>query len=158
MEHYIRKQVNTLEALTSDDDNPDYDPIEVGEHLRQLLHDVELMAATEGFPEVVEACQMREGPIGAKLARLILSRCLSLVKEEPSHDWLIVSEVADVLRVSDSKVLDWINTGRLQAKNLSDSNRPQYRIHIDNLKELDGTTPEAKPRRRKSSQSKDYFS
>jgi excisionase family DNA binding protein len=158
MQDYIRKQMKTLEALTTDADSPDYSALEVGDDLRQIIRDVELRATSEGLPEVVEACQLRDGAIGVRLARLILSRCLAMVKEETPTDWLLVSEVADLLRVSESKVRDWIASGRLQAKNVSDGNRPSYRIHVENIQQLDDTTPEAKPRRRTSSSTKDYFS
>ena len=159
MEAYIRKQMRTLETLTADQDSPDYDPVAAGHDLRQIIRDVELKAASDGFPEVVEATQMRhESPVGIKLARLILSRCLKLIREETTTDWLLVSEVAELLRVSETKVRGWISTGRLQAKNVSDGSRPSYRIHVENIQRLDDTTPEAKPRRRKSSSTRDYFS
>ena len=151
MKSFIEKQIREI-----DTDYPD--PVMLGDDLRQMLKDVELKATAEGFPEIVKACQIRSGPISISIARLVLSQCLAIANGEKPKDWLLVSEVAELLRVSDSKVLDWIKSGRLKSKNLSDSTRPQYRVHADSLKEFDDVSPETKPRRRRAStKPKDYF-
>jgi len=155
MKRYIENQIRLLNAI--DTDCPTFDVLQVGDGLRQSIKDIELKASTEGQPEIVEACQMRGGPISIGLARLVLARCLAIVKDELPTDWLMVSEVAELLRVSESKVLGWIHNQQLIAKNLSTSDRPQYRIHLEDIQKLDTSSPEPNKPRRRRSQQKDYF-
>lgn len=58
--------------------------------------------------------------------------------------FLLVSEVAEVMKVSPSKVRQWIEDGRLEAINVASSgSRHQWRIHEDALKNI------GPPRKRK---------
>jgi len=47
--------------------------------------------------------------------------------------YLTPPEVAKTLRVSESKVASWIRSGRLRAYNVSEGQRPKYRIRADDL-------------------------
>jgi len=65
--------------------------------------------------------------------------------------YLTPPEVAKSLRVSGSKVMLWIRSGRLRAFNVSESRRPKYRIKAADLESfLDGrvATPPTAPVRR----------
>lgn len=52
---------------------------------------------------------------------------------EPQARCLTPPEIATRLRVSPEKVLGWIRRGELRAINVSDGNRPRYRINPDDL-------------------------
>ena len=54
------------------------------------------------------------------------------------------------------RVID-TNNQQLIAKNLSTSDRPQYRIHLEDIQKLDTSSPEPNKPRRRRSQQKDYF-
>ena len=59
--------------------------------------------------------------------------------------FLKVQEAAKELRVSPSRIKDWIISGRIRAINVGQyGKRPQWRIHVDDLREL---KPEEQPRR-----------
>ena len=47
--------------------------------------------------------------------------------------YLLPPEIATRLRVSPKKVLGWIRKGELRAINVSNGNRPRYRIRPDDL-------------------------
>lgn len=48
-------------------------------------------------------------------------------------DFLTPPEIAKLLRVRESKVLGWIRSGRLPAINVSDGQRPRYRVRRADL-------------------------
>ena len=125
--------------------------------LPQLLTDLELKASDAGCFDAVDLCQVRQGPIGPQWARLILTRCLSAVSEQPEPaPWLMVGEVADLMRVGESKVRQWLDEGRLKSVDVSNAGRTQHRIHIDALKFLDTSETPSKPRRQPN-KSEDFF-
>ena len=53
-----------------------------------------------------------------------------------THVYLTPPEVAKALRVSQGKVALWIKSGRLRAFNVSEGQRPKYRIRPDDLDEF----------------------
>jgi len=62
-------------------------------------------------------------------------------------------ECARLLRIRESKVLNWIRSGRLRACNLSDGRRPRYRVRradldafLQNQAVVPATRPERRPR------------
>jgi len=65
--------------------------------------------------------------------------------------YLTPPEVARSLRVSESKVASWIKSGRLPAINVSEGQRPKYRIArqaLDDFLASRAVTPAARPVRR----------
>jgi len=65
--------------------------------------------------------------------------------------YLTPPEVAKTLRVSESKVASWIRSGRLRAYNVSEGQRPKYRIRADDLDAFlagRAVTPPTEPVRR----------
>jgi len=72
----------------------------------------------------------------------------------PSDDrpqFLTVPEVARLLRTRESRVLSWVRAGRLPAINLSEGQRPRYRIArqaLDDFLASRAVTPAARPVRR----------
>jgi excisionase family DNA binding protein len=50
--------------------------------------------------------------------------------------YLTPPEIASVLRCRQSKVLAWIRSGRLAAVNLSEGQRPRYRVRRADLDEF----------------------
>ncbi|NLX56242.1 MAG: helix-turn-helix domain-containing protein [Planctomycetaceae bacterium] len=62
--------------------------------------------------------------------------------------FLTPPEIARSLRVSETKVAAWIKSGRLRAFNVSEGQRPKYRIRADDLESfLDGRTAAPPPTR-----------
>jgi excisionase family DNA binding protein len=62
--------------------------------------------------------------------------------------WLTPPEIARLLRCRGSKVLTWIRTGRLAAIDVSDTNRPRYRIAraaLDEFLANRAVTPASRP-------------
>ena len=65
--------------------------------------------------------------------------------------WLTPPEASIELRCRTSKVLSWIRTGHLRAVNLSEGQRPRYRIARTALDEFlaeRAVVPESRPVRR----------
>ena len=63
-----------------------------------------------------------------------------------------VKELVEVYGVSENTVLGWIHRGRLEAVNISDSNRPQWRITEEAINKFEAsriTKAPAVQRRRK---------
>ncbi len=117
MEKYILKQINTTEQLNKDQDRPDFDAVEVGRNLRQTLRDVELKAVTEGYPEIVDACQMRDGPISISIARLVLSQCLALAKGEPVEPlWFNVKDASVLLSMDEDRLSVLCKQGSIECR------------------------------------------
>jgi len=70
---------------------------------------------------------------------------------DPRPAFLTPPEIARSLRVSETKVAAWIRSGRLRAYNVSEGQRPKYRIRGDDLDSfLAGrtVTPPTRPVRR----------
>ena len=70
---------------------------------------------------------------------------------DPRPAFLTPPEIARSLRVSESKVAAWIRSGRLRAFNVSEGQRPKYRIRGDDLDEFlagRAVTPPTAPVRR----------
>ncbi len=66
-------------------------------------------------------------------------------------EWLTPAEIAKELRIRESKPVGWIKSGRLQAVNLSEGQRPRYRIAraaLDEFLQRQAVIPVAKPERR----------
>lgn len=67
--------------------------------------------------------------------------------------FLTPPEIARALRVSESKVLLWIRAGRLPAVNVSEGQRPKYRIRaadLDSFLAGRAVAPQIEPASRKS--------
>lgn len=65
--------------------------------------------------------------------------------------FLTPPEVASLLRCRESKVLGWVRSGRLAAVNLSEGQRPRYRVRRTDLDEFlagRAVTPQTRPARR----------
>ena len=48
-------------------------------------------------------------------------------------EWLTPAEIAKELRIRESKPVGWIKSGRLPAVNLSEGQRPRYRVRRADL-------------------------
>ena len=124
MREFLKKQI---QYLTTDHD----DAYAVADDCRLIIHDITVLAIESGLPEIVElaeACKLTRPAV-----RILLASCLELcpAEAEPVRDWLLVSEVAEKLRVSSNKVLGWVRDGQLQALNVNSGGRPSYRIKVD---------------------------
>jgi excisionase family DNA binding protein len=65
--------------------------------------------------------------------------------------FLTAPEISKLLRCRQSKVTNWIRSGKLQAVNLSDGQRPRYRVArtaLDDFLAAQAVVPESKPARR----------
>lgn len=70
-----------------------------------------------------------------------------------THAYLTPPEIARLLRVSESKILLWIRAGRLSAVNVSEGQRPKFRVRREDLDQfLAGrvVTPQIRQASRKS--------
>ncbi len=57
-------------------------------------------------------------------------------------EWLRISEVAEILSISEKSVRRLINTQKLRAKNMSTGRKkPQWRIHVQWLEEFKENIP-----------------
>jgi excisionase family DNA binding protein len=68
-----------------------------------------------------------------------------------TRTWMTPPEASIELRCRTSKVIGWIRSGRLRAVNLSEGQRPRYRISRDALDEFlaaMAVVPEGRPARR----------
>jgi len=68
-----------------------------------------------------------------------------------SAEWMTLPEVRKFLRCRESKIRSWIASGRLSAINLSDGERPRYRIRksdLDDFLTTRAVRPESRPARR----------
>ena len=62
--------------------------------------------------------------------------------------FLKVGQAAEMLQVSPNKIKDYIISGRLRATNVGHyGKRPQWRIHIDDLRDIKPAEPVRKSRR-----------
>ena len=130
MRDFLQKQI---EYLTTDHEGDGY---AVADDCRLIIDDIKALAIEAGLPamvELTEACNPTRPAV-----RMLLASCVELcpVEAEPVRDWLLVSEVAERLRVSANKVLGWIRDGQLQAMNVNSGGRPSYRIKIDAIDHL----------------------
>lgn len=74
-------------------------------------------------------------------------------------EFLTPPEVARLLRIRQSKILSWIRSGRLPALNLSEGQRPRYRVRrvdLDHYLESKAVAPANKPARRRSADIPSY--
>ena len=147
----MKKQIKLLKQLTDraflSEDHEYGDPQQTFEHIQSLIHEIESV----GSLTIVKICQ-------AKISTLDKARQLiaTAAADKPDGQYLVPSEVADLLRVSENKILSWIRDGRLTATNVNDTGRPSYRVHPDDIRNI--ATPEpTKPKRRKQDTGKDYF-
>jgi len=65
--------------------------------------------------------------------------------------YLTVPEVARLLRTRETRVLSWVRAGRLPAINLSEGQRPRYRIArqaLDEFLQARAVSPAVRPVRR----------
>jgi hypothetical protein len=90
------------------------------------------IALSLGLIEVAKICERIKTPALEPLsAQKVLAECLSKLKQAPES--LTPPEVAKILKVNPGKVLTWIRSGALKATNVSQSNRPRYRITLEEI-------------------------
>lgn len=150
-QNWVKAQLSQLDTLT------DFGPIEA-EDLRETIREAESLAAINGLPEAVQACQIREGGIGIGLARRILAACLEGSQTPEPLAMLTPPQLAKEWHISPDKVLGWIRSGELKARNVSQGNRPRYLIDRETLESF--RPPKEKPaklRRRKLPEATQYF-
>ena len=156
MRDFLKKQ---LSYITTDSPCDDF----ATDDCRWIIGDVKDLAAESGLPAVVELCLKCKPTRPA--VRLLIAECLASLSPETEkaivRDWLLVSEVALQLRVSQNKVLGWIRSGVLPSNNVNDSDRPSYRVHEDDLRKFNPakvqTTPNRKRKRKSDDKNVDYF-
>lgn len=144
MKSWIRQQLKNLDTIG------EFTPA-VADDLRDIIHEAERKAAEGGLLEAVEACQIRGGGIGPSLCRKILTACLAASKHPESKPTLTPPQLAKEWGISPDKVLGWIRSGELRARNVSQGNRPRYLIDRETLESF--RPPKDKPvkqRRRKT--------
>ena len=108
---------------------------QLGEDYREIIKEVEDKTKELKQDKVRAFCHaIRDGGISHQIATQTLIDCLVVIEpENHNRDWLLVSEVADEMRVGQTKVHTWIREGRLQAFNVNDRGRPSYRIEKSEL-------------------------
>ncbi len=73
------------------------------------------------------------------------------------REFLTPPEVAALLRIRESKILGWVRSGRLPAINVSEGQRPRYRIAraaLDAFLQQRAVAPAVPPARRQRRDSK----
>lgn len=138
------KLLQTLrKAIAHVESHPDPDLVDF-EELQFLIRRIEREATEVGNPAIVQACDIRSGPISTNHARSVLAACLAAL---PQPSTLTPPMVAKELSVSSDTVLGWIRSGALKAANLG-TNRKRYSIHRADLDRfLSNRKPEPPPRR-----------
>jgi len=144
-ERWLKQQIRGLDGIG------EFTPA-VADDLRDIIHETERMAAEAGLLEVVKACQkIRDGGVGIGLARVILTACLAASKHPEPKATLTPPQLAKEWGISPDKVLGWIRSGELKARNVSQGTRPRYLIDREALESF--RPPREKPakqRRRKT--------
>ena len=112
MRDFITDILDQLESWL----HPEIDKLQFAEACRFGLRRIEARAVREGYPEIVNAVQVRSSVIGLRSMRLIVSRCLACCRSDGDNlktSLLTVNDVASMLNISTRTVWRMRSAGEM---------------------------------------------